>query len=111
MENSDAPTFRYRFDWKSPKFGGALGSHHMLEIPFTFHTIDRQAIKDTVDPEAPVQLADDVHGAWVSFIKDLNPGWDPHTADSRPTGVFSAEGRRVDTDVDRQSFIDWAGQR
>ena len=111
VENSDAPTFRYRFDWKSPKFGGALGSHHMLEIPFTFHTIDRQAIKDTVDPEAPVQLADDVHGAWVSFIKDLNPGWDPHTADSRPTGVFSAEGRRVDTDVDRQSFIDWAGHR
>ena len=29
-----APVFRYRFDWSSVAFGGALKACHALEIPF-----------------------------------------------------------------------------
>ena len=35
-----APTWMYRFDWKSPAFGGRIGACHALEIPFAFDNLD-----------------------------------------------------------------------
>ena len=116
-----APTFRYKFTWPSPKFGGALGSHHMLELPFVFNTIDSEAARTTVGEDLPEPLAKAAHGAWVSFIKDLNPGWDPYfgsassasaASDSvTTTGVLDSEGLRVEENLDEELFNAWEGLR
>lgn len=109
-----SPTYRYKFTWASPKFGGALGSHHMVELPFVFNSVDTDAAKATIGENLPAALADAAHGAWVSFIKNLNPGWDPYLgsgASATTTGVFDAEGLHIASDLDEETFRAWEGQR
>src|SRR5262249_56209679 len=47
-----APVHMYRFDWKSPAFGGRLGAAHALELPFVWNRLDL--------PMAPILLGPDV---------------------------------------------------
>lgn len=109
---SSAPTFRYKFVWPSPSFGGALGSYHMLELPFVFNTVDTDAARATAGEDLPGALADAAHGAWVSFITTLNPGWEPYFGDgTTTTGVFDADGLRIVNDLDEATFTAWQDQR
>lgn len=109
---SSAPTFRYKFVWPSPAFGGALGSHHMLELPFVFNSVDTDAARTTVGEDLPGALTAAAHGAWVSFITTFNPGWDPYFgAGATTTGVLDADGLRVEADLDEPTFTTWEGQR
>ena len=64
----------YRFDWRTPVFGGLLGACHALELPFVFNTLDSPLAAVFCGPDAPQSLADAMHGAWLSFAKNGNPG-------------------------------------
>lgn len=84
----------YRFDWRTPLFGGALGACHALELAFVFNTIHDPAAGYLAGPEAPQMLADSVHEAWVSFISKGEPqhggipAWDRYDTTRRTTMLF-----------------------
>jgi len=100
-----APVYVYRFDWKSPAFGGRLGATHALELPFVWNRLDL--------PIAPVMLGDRlftlqplataIHRAWAQFIRtgDPNgggglPAWPRYDADRRATLLIDRESRIAD---------------
>jgi para-nitrobenzyl esterase len=104
QSSHDTPVYMYRFDWKSPAFGGRLGAAHALELPFVWNRLDL--------PMAPILLGNDLiklqslatamHGAWAQFIRtgDPNggglPDWPRYDADRRATLLIDRESRVAD---------------
>jgi len=76
-------TFVYQFAWHSPRFGGAVQG---CEVPFIFHTL-AEAV-DLVGNGPPVSLADEMHKAWIDFIRDGNPGWSEYDLTNRQVKNF-----------------------
>ncbi|HSF99238.1 MAG TPA: carboxylesterase family protein, partial [Ornithinibacter sp.] len=66
-------TYMYEFAWGSP----GLGAVHALEVPFVFDTADPNAplFGPLLGPNPPQDLARTMHGSWVGFARDGNPGW------------------------------------
>jgi len=83
-------TFVYEFGWKTPVLDGVLGSTHALEIGFAFDTLAAPGADWLAGPDAPQELADHMHAAWVAFVKDGQPGW-PAYGTARTTRRFSTE--------------------
>ncbi|GIT79567.1 carboxylic ester hydrolase [Leifsonia sp. LS1] len=82
---ADAPTWLYRFAWRSGANGTAS---HCLDVPFWFDGLDLERVEDLAGANPPQSLADDVHGAAVSFIRTGEPGWAPVTSAVRTAHVF-----------------------
>ena len=61
----------YRFSWRTPVLEGTLGACHALELPFVFETFE--CSRELVGDEAPVELAREMHGAWVRFAASGDP--------------------------------------
>jgi len=97
-----APTWVYEFRWRSPVDG--LGAAHGMELGFVF---DRLGAPDAValgGTDGPQALADAMHGAWVSFVADGDPGWEAWSA-RRPVQAFDADGGHIDY-APRQDELD-----
>lgn len=77
-----APSFVYEFAWPSGVPG--LGSCHALELGFVFDTLAVPEASWLSGPGAPQELADAMHGAWVRFAVEGNPGWAPWNGDGPP---------------------------
>ncbi|GAA2087781.1 MULTISPECIES: carboxylesterase/lipase family protein [Brevibacterium] len=105
-----SPSFMYEFAWPSGTQGGRLRACHALELPFAFDTLDAEHSAALTGPEAPQALADEVHAAWVSFIRDGDPGWEPYSPDHRAVEVFDLE-RRTFTDPHSERTAAWEGLR
>jgi len=67
-----APTFAYDFAWRSPVDGL---SGHYLDVPFAWDVLDEPYVVRVAGNHPPQSLADTVHGAYVAFIRDGDPGW------------------------------------
>ena len=93
---SGGQTWVYEFAWPSPQFGGRLGACHALELGFTFDTLEHEAHGALMGDAAPQELADAMHGAWIRFVTDGDPGWAPYEARRRPVQVFGEQVRVVD---------------
>ncbi|RBY83715.1 carboxylesterase/lipase family protein [Geodermatophilus sp. TF02-6] len=100
----------YEFSWPSPQYGGRLGACHALELGFTFDTLALEAHGALMGPAAPQALADEVHGAWVRFVRDGDPGWAPYDLDRRPVQDFG-EQVRLDDDPRAEQRTLWDGVR
>ncbi|WP_409463117.1 carboxylesterase/lipase family protein [Amycolatopsis sp. GA6-003] len=78
-EISTSRTYVYSFGYRSTALDGRLGAAHTVELPFVFDVADEPWLHgDTglLGPDAaPAGLAAEVHGAWVAFAKEGNPGW------------------------------------
>ncbi|RAZ31289.1 carboxylesterase/lipase family protein [Microbacterium sp. SMR1] len=85
-----APTFVYEFAWRSPVRG--LDAAHALEIGFTFDRLGDPEALLLAGPDAPADLARDMHAAWVDFIRSGDPGWAPFSL-SRMTRIWDAASR------------------
>ncbi len=83
----DAATFVYEFGWQSPIPG--LGAAHGLDIGFFFDNLGHSPIEGS---EPSQQVASDMHGAFVRFATNGDPGWDRYDAKTRPVMVFADEG-------------------
>lgn len=89
----------YGFAWRSPVAG--LGAAHCMELPFVFDRLGTPGALALTGPDAPAELAERTHRAWVDFVRDGDPGWpswaeraEPHVLDAdRPDPVVSGPGR------------------
>lgn len=91
------PTWLYTFEWLStaPMFGGK--AFHCLDLPFAFDLLAADGAENATGPDAPQKLADAMHGAWVAFIRDLDPGaqWPRYTHEHRDMMVWDTTPRVV----------------
>ncbi|WP_405684405.1 carboxylesterase/lipase family protein [Streptomyces sp. NBC_00057] len=78
-------THLYEFGWPSPVL--RLGACHALEIAFVFDTLDQPDAVALTGEDAPQELADAMHAAWVRFATSGDPGWPAWDA-SRPVMGF-----------------------
>ena len=94
---SNPQTYLYVFDWKSPAAGGALGSCHALDVPFTFGTHGLASQFAGSGPEADA-LAEAVMDAWLAFARSGDPSteelsWPAWNDADQPVMVLGAETR------------------
>jgi para-nitrobenzyl esterase len=104
-QSRHAAVWQYRFDWASPAWGGAIGAAHAVEIPFVFDLVADHRLHVFVGPEAPTDLAERMHAAWVAFARegvpsaDGLPEWPPLAGDgdgTRPVMLLDVDTRIAD---------------
>jgi para-nitrobenzyl esterase len=99
---NDTPAWMYRFDWKTPAFGGRMGACHALEIPFVFDNLTAPGADVFTGNAAPPELATNMHAAWVAFAKagdpntDGLPDWPAYDTQRRATMLFDTVCRIED---------------
>jgi len=82
---STSATWVYRFAWPSPVFGDAC---HCLDVPFWFDHLDADGVAAIAGDAPPLDLAAQLHGAAVAFVRDGDPGWPAWDAAGRRARVF-----------------------
>jgi para-nitrobenzyl esterase len=100
-------SYVYEFAWRPATYGGRLGACHTLEIPFVFETLDDPWGIELRGPDAPRDLAAQVHGAWVRFITGGDPGW-PRYGEARTVRRLDVESSLVQ-DPDAFRRLSWTG--
>lgn len=98
-----AATWVYRFAWPSPPIGFAC---HCLDVPFWFDHLDAEGVSAIAGDDPPHELAAQLHGAAVGFVRDGDPGWPAWDAEDRTGRVFDAA---ASTDhIERDAYADLA---
>jgi len=97
------PVYAYRFDWRSPAFGGRLGAGHALELPFVWNRLDLPVSQILLGANAAraQALATAMHGAWVEFIKR----GDPNGVEGLPAWPGYDRARRTTLLLDHESSV------
>lgn len=67
---ANGPVHMYRFSWATPAMGGILKATHGVELPFLFQQLDSPGGVMFLGEDAPQDLADLLHDAWVQFARD-----------------------------------------
>ncbi|WP_243229575.1 carboxylesterase/lipase family protein [Microbacterium sp. CIAB417] len=91
---ADAETWAYAFRWVSPTKGWSC---HCLDVPFWFDGLDRVRVDALAGPRPPQSLADEMHGAAVSFLSSGAPGWPAWRTDPGTSREFGGDGPTVTT--------------
>jgi len=86
-----APTYHYEFAWRSPGLGG-IGAVHCLDLPFVFDVLHDEHVAVVAGEDPPQGLADEMHAAWVAFVAEGSPGWEPF-GEGRETMVFDSTSK------------------
>jgi para-nitrobenzyl esterase len=102
-DGGPAPTYCYEFAWQHPQ----VGAGHGLDVPFVFDNLAAEGAELVAGPDAPQEVAEEMHAAWVRFADRGEPGWAPYDA-SRPVMVFDTGGGRVRHDPRREEREIWA---
>ena len=92
LARGDAPTWLYRFSWRSPNFGLAV---HCNDVPFFFDCLDAERVDAIAGEHPPQSLADDIHEGAVRFVRDGDPGWPRHSAAQGEIRVFDTPSTTV----------------
>ncbi|WP_431901360.1 carboxylesterase/lipase family protein [Nonomuraea sp. bgisy101] len=87
-----ARTWMYEFAWRSPVHD--LGAAHAVELNYVFDTLGTPEAEAICGADRPQELADLMHGAWVRFVREGEPGW-PAWDEGRPVMVFDSPGGGV----------------
>jgi para-nitrobenzyl esterase len=69
---------------------------HCLDLPFAFDNLAAAGAAEVTGAGAPQELADAMHGAFVGFVVDGDPGWPAYDDVRRPGMVFDATSKVVD---------------
>jgi para-nitrobenzyl esterase len=101
-------TYMYEFAWASP----GLGAVHALEVPFVFDTAAPGAplFGPLLGNDPPQELARAMHGAWIAFAKNGDPGWPKYDVEHRATLRFDTTSR-VERDPRSWERALWEGVR
>jgi len=103
-----ARTFAYRFSWESPAYGGRIKAGHALDLPFMWDNVRDVMSVRLVGDDAPQALADEMHGAWVHFITDGDPGWPAYDLTARTTRDFGGDDALIDDPLGDERAL-WEG--
>jgi len=104
-------TWMYWFCWASRAFNGRLGATHALEIPFAFNTLAAGGVDVFLGAGTlPQALADTMHAAWISFIREGDPGWTAYNTQSRSTMRFDEQSALLE-DPEGGERRAWQGLR
>ena len=102
-------TYMYLFTWVSPRYDGALGSCHALDIPFTFGTLDAPRMPEFAGGgDAARALSDRVIDGWTAFARSGAPThqgigpWDPYDVERRATMILGPECGQQDAPRDAE---------
>lgn len=82
-------SYAYEFAWPSRR--PDLGSCHALELGFVFATGDSPESAKLAGEGAPHELTEAMHGAWVRFAVDGDPGWEAWD-ETHPVRTFGDSG-------------------
>ncbi|HEX9547397.1 MAG TPA: carboxylesterase/lipase family protein [Acidimicrobiales bacterium] len=102
----------YRFSWPTPVDEGVLGACHTLEIPFVFENFG--GLGPFLGDDPPVELAQEMHAAWVRFATSGDPGggglpaWPGYDTGRRPVMDFDVACRLLE-DPDSEERRLWDG--
>jgi para-nitrobenzyl esterase len=67
-------TWLYDFAFRAPVTGL---SGHCIDLPFAWDLLGAAGVAASVGDALPQELADDMHAAWVRFIRDGDAAWPP----------------------------------
>jgi para-nitrobenzyl esterase len=94
-QGARAPSYAYRFDWRSPLLGGLMGSCHALELGFVFGTYNAKLAGAFFGVgSAADALSRAMMGCWVAFARSGNPAaagagpWPRYDAAARAVMIF-----------------------
>jgi para-nitrobenzyl esterase len=99
-DSIDVFKYEFRFAARTPE-PGAHRAQHSSDIPFVFDNLGAERVDASVGQDAPQELADRMHAAWVRFIAgrvggDAEPWSRYHHRDPR-TMIFEGGSRLRDT--------------
>ncbi len=100
----------YEFTWQPGAFDGKIGACHGAELPFVFDNLADDGLHALLGRDLPQPLADAMHGAWVAFARDGDPGWAAYRPGERATMMFDREAAVVG-DPRAQERRLWEGVR
>lgn len=109
VESRASRAFVYEFTWRSSLFDGKLGACHALEIPFVFDVLDKPETARITGPNPPGKLAEEMHRAWVDFVRDGSPGWVQYGSE-RSVMMFGEQSGVADDPRPSTRGV-WAGVR
>lgn len=99
-----APVFRYLFNWKTPVDGGKWGATHSIEHAFVFDNVATS--QSMIGNDGPHEdLVNAASGAWASFARTGNPGWDAFDPARRATMVFDETTQPVNDPLKEQRLL------
>ena len=97
-----AATFCYEFAWQHAQ----VGAGHGLDVPFVFDNLSAEGAELVAGRDAPREVAEEMHAAWIRFAVCGDPGWPAYDA-SRPVMVFNAGGGAVQHDPRKDEREIW----
>ncbi|MFJ6653441.1 carboxylesterase/lipase family protein [Microbacterium sp. NPDC091313] len=97
-----APTWMYRFSWRSPVIGWAC---HCLDVPFWFDVLDAPGVREIAGDAPPRGLADDLHAAAVQLVREGDPGWAAWSQHPGTTRVFGGDASAPDVVADGYASV------
>lgn len=80
-----APTWLYRFAWRSPVTGYAA---HCLDVPFWFDCLADTSVPALAGSSTPQALASEMHARAVEFVLSGEAGWPAWNTGSNSDRVF-----------------------
>ncbi len=90
-------TRMYMFAWRTPEFGGRLGSPHAVDVPFVFGNLHAKGVERYTGQGAERKgLSDLVQDSWIAFARSGDPNhpglppWPAYGPDARSTIIFDA---------------------
>jgi para-nitrobenzyl esterase len=89
-----APTYLYETAWRSPKYGAV----HCVDVPFAFDCLSDEHVAAVCGVAPPQSMADAIHGAFVRFITDGDPGWPAYAPSADRAAMIFDEDSRVGSD-------------
>jgi para-nitrobenzyl esterase len=93
---SGTAVYRFEFRFASRALGpGVAQARHSSDIPFVWDNLGVAGVAEGVGPDAPQDLADQMHGAWVRFIEGADP-WPRYDPAIPQTMVFDAGSALAD---------------
>ena len=78
------------YDFAEPSALTGLAAH-CLDLPYTWDCLAAPSATKVLGAQPSQELADAMHGAWVAFIRDGDPGWPAYAADGGGK-VFGGSG-------------------
>jgi para-nitrobenzyl esterase len=96
--SNQAPTYLYRFDWRSPVEGGKYHTPHTMEIPFVFDNT-KVMTSMTGGTRESSELAGKISDAWIALATSGDPNsakaglphWKPYSRSERSTMLIDSK--------------------